>query len=167
MKAVQSMQAFQNDDFDGWGGPNDPLTTGLVEQIFQFYEREGDVQMLATMVCLLTLGRDRRSTCKHNYIDKCMLLPQLSIKDSIRFDNYLRQYADLLYSWGVLTKRNEVTKRVAYNIPQETVCIEPIQSKQNRILNVECSICCSSVRGASIFCPSCGHGGHLDHMISW
>jgi len=39
-QAVNSIQTFDSDDFDGWGGSNDALTTGLVEEIFQYYEAQ-------------------------------------------------------------------------------------------------------------------------------
>lgn len=195
-KAVQSMQAG-SDKFDGWG---DALTSGLVEQIFRYYETEGDYQMLATMVCVLTLGRDRRSTRGQpgEHSDKYKLLPQGTVADEIRFDNYLHRYCDLLYSWQSLTIRNEIHKRITYAVPgaggeiasTETIvpndgvaigivfsafcqrCKVPVGLDTdvcNRCQNYafQCSICMQHVRGAMTFCPCCGHGGHLDHIITW
>jgi hypothetical protein len=154
------------DDFDGWGGYNDALTTGLVEQLFRFYEAEGDFQMLASIVCVLTHGRDRRATKNQQYeFDKYMLLPQRSVKDQIRFDNYLRRYAHMLYSWGILTVGNEVSKRLAHS--QAEAGGELSRVKGTYVCSAQCSICCSAVRGASIFCPLCGHGGHLEHIMNW
>lgn len=158
------MQAFQSDDFDGWGGANDVLTTGLVKSIFEFYESVGDYQMLATMVCVLTLGRDRRGK-QNDYIDKFTLIPQCSTRDRIRIDNYIHRYAELAFSWGNLALRNELSKRLAHASPEAQPELE--RSKQHRVPVIECSICCNNVRGASISCPKCGHGGHLEHMMSW
>ena len=195
------MRTFETDDFNGWGGCNDALTTSLVDQIFQYYEAEGDYQMLATMVCVLTFGRDRRISKgkrkegNHRY----KLLPQRSTRDQIRFDNYIHRYADLLYSWGKLTVRNEISKRLAHAIPgaggeiaqsmktfvpNDGVAIGIVFSafcqrckvpvglntdvcKKCQDFAFQCCICCSAVRGAFTVCPSCGHGGHLNHIISW
>mmetsp|Transcript_28840 Transcript_28840/g.51362 ORF Transcript_28840/g.51362 Transcript_28840/m.51362 type:complete len:216 (+) Transcript_28840:1571-2218(+) len=30
-----------------------------------------------------------------------------------------------------------------------------------------CMICSRLVKGLSVFCPKCGHGGHRDHVIDW
>jgi hypothetical protein len=122
--------------------------------------------MLASMVCVLTHGRDRRMSKNQQYqFDKYTLLPQRSVKDQIRFDNYILRYAEMLYSWGILTVRNEVSKRIAHSLPEGGGELSRV--KETVVYSAQCSICCSAVRGASIFCPSCGHGGHLQHIMNW
>lgn len=71
-------------------------------------------QMLSTIVCVLTLGRDRRKGSK-GVDGRYQLLPKKF--DERRYDNYLMQYATLLYGWGILTVRNEISKRLVYGIP--------------------------------------------------
>lgn len=117
-QTIESMEIFEADAFDGWGGPNEALTTGLVEQIIRYYESEADYQMLATIVCVLTFGRDRRKSSSNSLgkQNDYQLLPKL---DERRYDNYLYQYASLLYGWGILTVRSEISKRLAYGIPGE------------------------------------------------
>jgi hypothetical protein len=124
--------------------------------------------MLGSMVCVLTLGRDRRTSkdCSHPRLDKYSLLPQGSSTDQIRLDNYIRLYSNLLYCWGLLTARNEISKRLAFTLP-EADDFELVLRKSHGKTAAQCSICCSAVRGASAFCPSCGHGGHLEHLIQW
>lgn len=116
-QTVQSVLTFENDEFDGFGGDDDALTTGIVEQILRYYEAEGDYQMLSTIVCVLTFGRDRRilgSTKATEAKSRYNLLPRF---DERRYDNYLHRYSALLYGWATLVVRNEIAKRLAYPIP--------------------------------------------------
>jgi hypothetical protein len=111
------MEIFEADAFDGWGGANDALTTGIIEQILRYYESQADYQMLATIVCVLTFGRDRRKSLQTKSLgqkEDYQLLPKF---DERRYDNYLYQYSSLLYLWGILTVRSEVSKRLAFGIP--------------------------------------------------
>lgn len=64
----------------------------LVRLILQYYERKGDVQMLATIVCVLRQGTQGGTSAT--------LLPD---KADARYDAYLRRYSDILYSWGLLS----------------------------------------------------------------
>merc|ERR1712216_758333 len=59
-QTVENIFTFEADETDGFGGDEDALTTGIVEQILQWYEVQGDYQMLTTIVCVLSFGRDRR-----------------------------------------------------------------------------------------------------------
>ena len=198
-QTIESMEVFEADVFDGWGGTDDALTTGIIEQILRYYESQADYQMLATIVCVLTLGRDRRSSSKlRGKHDVYQLLPNL---DHRRYDNYLYQYSSLLYGWGILTIRSEILKRLTYDIPEgeknrathneahkenstantrvDGITFTPICQKCLTPANdsnvcrkcndfaFQCSICCHPVRGASLWCNICGHGGHAEHMISW
>ncbi|KAL7493275.1 hypothetical protein ACHAWT_004835 [Skeletonema menzelii] len=116
-QTIESIEIFQADAFDGWGGASDSLTTGILEQIIRYYESQADYQMLATIVCVLTFGRDRRKSLTKNSLgqqEDYQLLPKF---DERRYDNYLYQYASLLYGWGILTVRSEVSKRLAFGIP--------------------------------------------------
>jgi len=160
--------------------------------------------MLASILCVLTFGRDRRTSSKTNKA-RYQLLPKF---DQRRYDNYLHRYAALLYGWGLLTVRAEITKRLAYStpgaggeiitplepnifghldncfIPNSGVapgitfaalcmkCMEPVEDVNNICSKcneyaLKCSICCNPVRGACTWCPLCGHGGHVDHMLQW
>ena len=114
------------------------------------------------------------------------LLPKY---DDRRYDNYIHRYGTLLYAWGLLTVRSEISKRLAYgvsNVAEEeddsmkgsfisvvcTRCVEPI-SDVNGICSkckeyaFQCSICCSAVRGAYTWCLSCNHGGHVQCHQAW
>jgi hypothetical protein len=112
-QTIESIFTFEMDETDGWGGNGDALTTGIVEQILCYYEAVRDFQMLATVVCVLTFGRDRRCSSSRTG-GSYRLLPKF---DERRYDNYLRQYAALLFSWGLLTVRSEISKRLAYATP--------------------------------------------------
>ena len=202
-QTIESIEIFEKDVFGGWGGADDALTTGIVEQILRYYESQADYQMLATIVCVLTFGRDRRKTSKSfgTKKDDYQLLPKF---DDRRYDNYLYQYTSMLYGWGILTVRSEVSKRLANGIPgggaeivtesqanQEKStsiiantgvtgitftpmcqkCLTPVDDtnvcRKCKDYAFQCSICCHAVRGACLWCPDCGHGGHAKHMLAW
>ena len=116
-KTIESLEVFESDPFAGWGGASDALTTGVVTSVLEYYESQADYQMLATIVCVLTFGRDRRKSSKAigpGKDDDYQLLPKF---DERRYDMYLHHYAALLYGWGCLTVRNEISKRLAYGVP--------------------------------------------------
>lgn len=46
-QAIESIMIYETDETDGFGGEGDALTTGVVEHILQFYECNGDYQMLS------------------------------------------------------------------------------------------------------------------------
>lgn len=112
---VSILDTYDRDEYDGWGGEDDALTTGVVECILRYYESRGDYQMLCTILCVLTFGRDRRQNHRTN--DNFRIYELLPNFDERRYDNYISRYATLLYSWGVLTVRSEVSKRLAYGVP--------------------------------------------------
>ncbi len=132
-QTIESISTFEMDETDGWGGNGNALTTGIVEHILYYYELEREFQMLATIVCVLSFGRDRRrlsSGAGGSY----RLLPKF---DERRYDNYLRQYSALLYGWGLLAERSEVSKRLAYATPgagTETIILLETNRGQPMIL---------------------------------
>jgi hypothetical protein len=181
-QTIESIFTFQMDETNGWGGNDEALTTGLVEQILLYYEGESDYQMLSTIVCVLTLGRDRRCLSSGGG-GKYRLLPNF---DERRYDNYLHRYAALLYGWDLLTVRIEIGKRIAYATPgagiETHTWLETGRSRPTLLSNtvtdddvshgveessLECAICCIPVHGACTWCPRCGHGGHVDHLMQW
>ena len=199
------------DDFDGWGGPGGGALGGdLVESILQFYELHGDVQMLATIVCVLSGGSDRRMSNRSHRMEQetnsCIrnLLPD----DDKRLDSYIIRYASLLYAWGKLTTRTELNKHLAHSIPggggeiliplEQGVegrlqkafvpndgvapgitfaplcprCHKPANPETNVCTSCKqyafkCSICMNAVRGLFTTCLTCGHGGHVEHLLPW
>jgi len=204
-QTVEAIDTYGRDEYDGWGGEYDALTTGVVECILRYYESRGDYQMLCTILCVLTFGRDRRKNHRtNNNFRIYQLLPNF---DERRYDNYISRYATLLYSWGVLTVRSEISKRLAYGVPgggAEIVmqldppyrsfrngsflpnpgvtpglqfaamchqCMEPVVDtdicQRCKDYAFQCTICCSAVRGLCTWCPLCGHGGHVDHIMPW
>jgi len=97
------------------------------------------------------------------------------------FNYYRTAYADILYKWQFMNARVEVLKFVD-RIPVQLStlgfdsvcqwCRRQIQKPLPlcRFCNkfaFSCSICHIAVKGISVFCLTCGHGGHVDHLNSW
>ncbi|CAJ1950686.1 unnamed protein product [Cylindrotheca closterium] len=91
------------------GGIGRALGTDLVSNLFSYYESLGDVQMLATMFCVLSGGV--RSTMQGSP----KLLPP---GHDEKYDAYIKKYAELLYAWNLLSIRAEVRKHLR-RIPQQ------------------------------------------------
>lgn len=202
---AETIQGQMNDDekvFNGWGGKGGgALGVDMIAHFFEYYEKLGDIQMLATMFCVLS-GGYREDTAKNNH---AFLLPK---GRDVIYDTYIVRYADLLYSWGLLNVRAELNKHLKYppakDYEFEFLSIEPqaspsggnndlatSQYRSGLSLNFlcpkcqtvvpsnsgfcsgcqdyafRCSICDMAVRGLCTFCETCGHGGHLNHMVEW
>ncbi|KAG3017241.1 hypothetical protein JG687_00005522 [Phytophthora cactorum] len=109
--------------------------------------------------------------------EKCLLstLPE----DEARYDIYKEAYADVLYRYGAMNLRNEVLKTKSHGVQDPRgismglICgscnaktIDPVCSSC-RDFAVRCSVCQLVVRGQSMFCMTCGHGGHAAHLREW
>lgn len=104
---VRSRAQCSSQGFDGWGGGGGgALGVGLVGNILRYYETLGDVQMLSTLICVL---RDRRRTLRRGEQQGWFLL---SPDQALKYDTYIRRYADLLYGWRLLTLRTELNKHL-------------------------------------------------------
>ncbi|KAL3908755.1 MAG: hypothetical protein SGILL_008364, partial [Bacillariaceae sp.] len=186
---VQNQMNDDDKSFSGWGGKSGgALGVDTVSHFFDFYEKLGDVQMLATMFCVLS-GGHRRQNKSHAF-----LLPKG--REAV-YDTYILRYAELLFAWGQLNTRAELNKHLKFPPSQkdytflsgeedrkatqtglEVACLCPtcgteVESKTSSYCNVckdyafRCSICDIAVRGLSTFCETCHHGGHLNHMVEW
>ncbi|EEY55524.1 uncharacterized protein PITG_09447 [Phytophthora infestans T30-4] len=109
--------------------------------------------------------------------EKCLLstLPE----DEARYDIYKEAYADVLYRYGAMNLRNEVLKTKSHGVQDPRgismglICgscnaktIDPVCSSC-RDFAVRCSVCQLVLKGQSMFCMSCGHGGHAEHIREW
>jgi WD40 repeat protein len=106
----------------------------------------------------------------------------IDASDMIRFDVYKTKYADILLSWGLLKERAEVMKylvsgdsRSSHAGPVFGVACRKCGGevshgaycRQCACHAFECSLCRLPVKGASLFCMQCGHGGHSLHLREW
>ena len=167
-------------------GADVAITSGLVGEILLYYESNRDVQMLATITCVLTFGIDRRRKGSNSY---CLqLLPDMG---DGRYDNYLLLYSNLLYRWGHLVVRAEVLKRLAHPqalqlsdtsrvtpggvsfLPVCSRCTTPVTNEGSNICSscsdfaFRCSISHVPIRGRFAWCPKCRHGGDPLLMNEW
>jgi len=114
-KAVEASSGTRS-AVDGWGGRSGAraLSVGLVINLLKYYESLGDVQMLSTIVCVLRTPSSPPGdsvSCTYN------LLPT---DQDDKYDAYIRRYADLLYGWGLLTKRAELNKHLVRSLTAES-----------------------------------------------
>ena len=183
----------ESDSFSGWGGSSGgALGRELVLNLLNFYEAVGDVQMLSTMICVLSGGQRRVGNGER---DPAYLLPH---DHDAKYDLVMRRYSDILYGWGLLTVRAELIKHIVHQMPTTdffeiapalvdedghrapgiglyfrcSKCGGEAKPGTNvcsicRDFAFRCSICDHAVRGLFTVCDKCGHGGHVNHMTSW
>lgn len=158
------------------------MASSFIESTMTFLEATGDVQMLATMVCVLRI-HTKDLPAKERA--RCVFLPEDSDN---KYDEYIKMYAGLLYAWGLLSLRVELNKhllRKAYDssaadegyqcrvVPvQCTSCGKPNESGDTICIACSdymfrCTICENAVRGFFTYCQNCGHGGHVNHLMDY
>ena len=162
-KIVQGKRKSTGRGFDGWGNA---LGSSLIDNLLTFYESLGDVQMLSSLVCVL---RD-----KHQFVTNGMRRQErfLPKDQNARYDLYIRCYSELLYGWGLFTKRAELLKHRTQNvllgdinddegpggISFETECPQCAGNthfgycRPCNDFSFRCSICDNAVRGLFTVC---------------
>jgi hypothetical protein len=187
-ETVLSQMDEDDKTFNGWGGKGGgALGVDMINNFFLYYEALQDVQMLATMFCVLS---DRHHQDQRT--NRSCLLPESREKVC---DTYIIRYAEVLYSWGLLNTRAELNKHFQRKYEQNELkfmpindvkeegydlgvalscptCHNDVDSRTNycqscRDFAFRCSICDIAVRGIFTFCDICHHGGHLRHMVNW
>ena len=181
-EVLDNMTNCIGDEFDGWKGlGSGSLGRNLVKEILVFFERQGDVQMLATIVSVIGNGRNSLLWRENSVNNEELLLPS----DDKRCDIYIHLYANMLYSWGLIETSTELKKHLrscpSYDpivesgitvVPRCLECDKEL-SPNTKVCNncnsyaFKCSICTNPVRGLFTVCFICGHGGHLDHVRQW
>ncbi len=109
-------------------------------------------------------------------------LPNLGI-DVVR--EWYLSYIDLLQQMCLFTQAASLIKNcndpIVGSLNQQSttihescpVCGKPLQGGSNSSCKScrrkvgRCFICHESVKGMFVWCPGCGHGGHLDHALEW
>jgi len=174
--------------YNGLGGKGGgALGVDMINNLFLYYEALQDVQMLATMFCVL-------SDCHHQ--DQMSIRPFLLPKSREKIcDTYINRYGEILYSWGLLNTRAELNKHLR-TYEQDVSKFMPVEEgieegfdlgvalscpKCNNVVDssranycqscrdfaFRCSICDLAVRGLFTYCEICKHGGHLRHLVNW
>ena len=188
--AETTLTQINNSDnnFNGWGGNGGgALGIDMVKDFFSYYESLGDMQMLATMFCVLNSQLNESQSTNH---------PSLLPKGREAVHNtYIFRYAELLYSWGLFNTRAELNKHLPRKYEQNeirfqateeikedpfdvgvTIACPTYETEADSNMNYghssrnfafRCAICDTAVRGLFIYCAVCKHGGHLRHMVNW
>lgn len=155
-KIVRSRIQHLGQDF-GWGGlGGGALGVGLVNNILRYYEALGDVQMLSTLVCVL---RDRQQTLQYGRRRGWFLLPP---DQDMRYDAYIRRYADILYFWGLLTIRAELNKHLVRSVPPtESAGLVAVDGADENLSSpgiafvIKCPRCANDSEFGTNYCRSC------------
>jgi len=168
------------DEFDGWKGFV-TLGRNLLQGILKYYENQGDVQMLGTIISVISVGKTEGY---HSGIMKDYQL--LSPEDANRCDIYIHLYANMLYSWGRIETCAELNKHLCNSLSHAHLaeesrglmfgpclsCGKPLSFGANICHSCNdhafrCSICTNPVKGLFTVCIYCGHGGHMQHISDW
>jgi WD repeat-containing protein 59 len=157
--------------------------------------------MVASIICVLNTGHK----VDGSHTRSSTLLP---LDQNDKYDLYIQRYAELVFRWGLLTKRVELLKHLSRRVPSTNGeqmtptyqvhkddwgnigsdvstkygisfggtchrCSAAISTSDSIVCSncrdyaVRCSICDNAVRGLFTVCARCGHGGHLNHIMSW
>ncbi|EEC03569.1 conserved hypothetical protein [Ixodes scapularis] len=96
-----------------------------------------------------------------------------------QYDEFKKKYAEILYKWNLFEQRASVLKCLSTSPPKHkgvefiTTChyckhdVKNVQCTQCKRLSLLCVVCHIAVRGHAHACVACGHGGHVEHMLSW
>eukprot|EP00532_Pseudo-nitzschia_australis_P013907 CAMPEP_0168225936 /NCGR_PEP_ID=MMETSP0140_2-20121125/13081_1 /TAXON_ID=44445 /ORGANISM="Pseudo-nitzschia australis, Strain 10249 10 AB" /LENGTH=832 /DNA_ID=CAMNT_0008156861 /DNA_START=25 /DNA_END=2524 /DNA_ORIENTATION=+ len=130
-------------DFNGWGGKGGgALGIDMINNFFDYYEALGDVQMLATMFCVLK-GRKTNDQS----IKRPCLLPHSREKI---YDTYIIRYGELLYSWGLLNTRAELNKHLRRKYEQTDFQIQSTEDMKEERFDLGVAMSCPDVTMKSI-----------------
>ncbi|CAN7991841.1 unnamed protein product [Ixodes hexagonus] len=103
----------------------------------------------------------------------------LDPKKNMQYDEFKKKYAEILYKWNLFEQRASVLKCLSTSPPKHkgvdfvTTChyckhdVRNVQCTQCKRLSLLCIVCHIAVRGHAHACVTCGHGGHVEHMLSW
>ncbi|EDV26016.1 uncharacterized protein TRIADDRAFT_55691 [Trichoplax adhaerens] len=160
------------DESDPWSSPFyvHPFGRKLVMSLIDYYINLRDVQTLAMMICLLG-GTGYISSDQSKR--QCCLLDPSRRKQYISF---IKSYSNILYSWGFLISRAEIMKYLKkdsgnslaeFLVPHEVNRTNETVCKDCKHHQFRCSVCNGHVKGISIFCFKCNHGGHYHHLKKW
>jgi hypothetical protein len=126
------------------------LAIGVINNILCYYEAKGDVQMLASIACVLKSsclsdGKTTRWTFLQN--------------DWNRYNAYIKKYSELLYSWGQLTKCAEIKKfQFSESVTREsTTSAQTTTKAMNDTIEIsfKCPRCLSPTESGTNYCNTC------------
>ena len=163
-----------------------PFGRLLVTQILEHYMRLRDLQTVAMIVAVLVVNsalysdRSSRSHGHHPFKKTKYAFGLLGKAGIQRYDAVRHLYAEALRRYGLDHLAAQVTKFTkATEPPMSTPKIAFCSACNVRIGGIRkfcrscqyaapsCALCDLPVRGLSLCCPLCGHGGHVDHLRSW
>ena len=198
---VYNNNAFQQSPLLSIPWSSHPMVANLINSMLNHYELLKDIQTLAVISCILSLQpfnvdnneieeeqtsastprKINKSITKQNNNNLTQFNSLLDVQLKNKYDQYRNYYADILYRWGLLDKRNEVLKYTKqFHQPKADVnfsilcskCSRQLSGDNNICINCKtygfyCTFCHLPVKGMSSICLQCNHGGHIHHMTKW
>ncbi|XP_077503120.1 WD repeat domain 59 isoform X2 [Amblyomma americanum] len=156
-------------------GPSDAVFSGLyVESLKR--NRSNSWSDSIDDIRFMDSSPDPREVERTNHRANCKLLDPTK---SAHYDEFKKKYAEILYKWKLYEQRACVLKCLSTSPPKVkavdfiTVChycksdVRSVQCDECKKLTLHCIVCHLAVRGQLHFCVSCGHGGHVEHLLDW
>lgn len=134
-----------NRELNWWEGFNTgALGKGLIDNILRYYEANGDVQMLASVVCVLRCSRiSNGETVEWTFLQD----------DIVRYNSYIEKYSELLYSWGQFRECAEVKKFFLVDDSRKDTAGKCLKDMVE--FRFQCPRCTSSSESGANYCHSC------------
>lgn len=156
-------------------GPPDPGFNGLFIEALK-RNRSNSWSDSIDDIRFMDNSPDPREVERSNHRANCKML---NPGKASQYDEYKKKYAEILYKWKLYEQRAWVLNCLSTSPPKikavdfVAVChycksdVRGVQCDKCKKLTLHCIVCHRAVRGELHFCVSCGHGGHVAHMMDW
>lgn len=156
-------------------GPPDPGFNGLFIEALK-RNRSNSWSDSIDDIRFMDNSPDPREVERTNHRANCKML---NPGKTSQYDEYKKKYAEILYKWKLYEQRAWVLNCLSTSPPKikavdfVAVChycksdVRGVQCDKCKKLTLHCIVCHRAVRGELHFCVSCGHGGHVAHMMDW
>lgn len=156
-------------------GPPDPGFNGLFIEALK-RNRSNSWSDSIDDIRFMDNSPDPREVERTNHRANCKML---NPGKASQYDEYKKKYAEILYKWKLYEQRAWVLNCLSTSPPKikavdfVAVChycksdVRGVQCDKCKKLTLHCIVCHRAVRGELHFCVSCGHGGHVAHMMDW
>jgi hypothetical protein len=133
----------------------------ILIKIILYYIKKKDVQIVSILSTLPIINNLKVLINKKGFFNILY-----SFKIEISFKLFKLKYSEILYKFNLLEERIELLKIINQNEKSNNDSVLDVKFEKN-INILKCSICRISVKGLTMLCFKCFHGGHLSHINNW